>query len=121
MALPAGKQQQVSVVLVAVALLVLMAAPSVINAGVTCGQVLSYLTPCISYAMGRGSEPPAACCSGVSNLNAAANNTADRQATCKCLKQITQQVRRRHPIPNRTLYRLRQVITIYALSVIKSQ
>ena len=91
MALPAvvGKQQQVSVVLVAVVLLVLMAAPSVINAGVTCGQVLSYLTPCISYAMGRGSEPPAACCSGVSNLNAAANNTADRQATCKCLKQIT--------------------------------
>jgi len=78
---------------VAVALLVLMAVPSVINAGVTCGQVLSYLTPCISYAMGRGSEPPAACCSGVSNLNAAANNTADRQVTCKCLKQITQQVR----------------------------
>ena len=105
----------------ALLLLLLMAAPSVTNAGVTCGQVLSYLTPCISYAMGRGSEPPAACCSGVSNLNAAANNTADRQATCKCLKQITQQVRRRHPIPNRTLYRLRQVITIYALSVIKSQ
>ena len=65
----------------ALLLLLLMAAPSVTNAGVTCGQVLNYLTPCISYAMGRGSEPPAACCSGVSNLNAAANNTADRQIT----------------------------------------
>jgi hypothetical protein len=91
MARRAGKQQQqLAVVVVAVALLLLlMAAPSVINARVTCGQVLSCVTPCISYAMGRGSEPPPACCSGVSNLNAAANNTADRQATCKCLKQIT--------------------------------
>ncbi|RCV36223.1 hypothetical protein SEVIR_7G312100v4 [Setaria viridis] len=79
-------QQQLAVVLLMLALF--LAAPSVISA-VTCGQVAGYLNPCISYAMGHGSAPPEACCSGVRNLNAAARSTADRQAACKCLKQIT--------------------------------
>ncbi|CAN6325613.1 unnamed protein product [Urochloa humidicola] len=77
-----GSQQQLAVVLV-VALTMVVAA-----AAVTCGQVAGYLSPCVSYAMGRGSSPPEACCSGVRSLNSAARTTPDRQAACKCLKQI---------------------------------
>jgi hypothetical protein len=72
-----------------------------------------------------------ACCSGVRNLNARGGgpqHRRDRQAACKCLKQITagsmpalkpdivagvhpRQVRRRHPLlPHQPLHRLRQVI-----------
>ncbi|XBI24360.1 hypothetical protein VPH35_049474 [Triticum aestivum] len=35
------------------------------DAAISCGQVTSALSPCISYARGNGANPPAACCSGV--------------------------------------------------------
>nr|ABB90547.1 putative lipid transfer protein [Triticum aestivum] len=38
------------------------------DAAISCGQVSSALSPCISYARGSGSSPPAACCSGVRSL-----------------------------------------------------
>ncbi|CAN6362066.1 unnamed protein product [Urochloa humidicola] len=80
-----GKQQQLAVL----ALILFLAASPVVNA-VTCGQVVDYLSPCISYAMGgRGTAPPEACCSGVRSLNTAARTTGDRQAACKCVKQVT--------------------------------
>ncbi|CAM0152224.1 unnamed protein product [Urochloa decumbens] len=87
MARPAGKQQQVALLVAAAALLLMV--PAVVSA-VTCGQVAGYLSPCMSYAMGgQGTAPPEACCSGVRSLNSAARTTGDRQAACKCLKQIT--------------------------------
>ncbi|CAN6339367.1 unnamed protein product [Urochloa humidicola] len=82
---PGSHQQQLAVLVVA--LTILMAATTAVRA-VTCGQVAGYLSPCVSYATGRGSSPPEACCSGVRSLNSVARTTPDRQAACKCLKQI---------------------------------
>ncbi|KAL0914928.1 hypothetical protein M5K25_015320 [Dendrobium thyrsiflorum] len=56
-------------------------------AAITCGQVVSAVSPCLSYLRTGGSPPPA-CCSGVKGLNSAARTTPDRQAACNCLKQI---------------------------------
>ncbi|KAF8706983.1 hypothetical protein HU200_030509 [Digitaria exilis] len=90
MARPAGQAHQQVTVLMVVALCFLMTTTTVVNGGVSCGQVVGWVSPCISYAMGQqGTSPPPACCSGVKSLNDAAHNTADRQATCKCLKQAT--------------------------------
>ena len=55
---------------------------------ITCGQVSSNLAPCINYVKSGGVVPPG-CCSGIRNLNSAAKTTADRQATCNCLKQLS--------------------------------
>ncbi|CAL4911946.1 unnamed protein product [Urochloa decumbens] len=87
MARPAAGHQQLAVL----ALILFLVAAPVVSAAVTCGQVAGYLSPCISYAMGgQGTAPPPeACCSGVRSLNSAARTTPDRQAACKCLKQIT--------------------------------
>ncbi|WVZ16968.1 hypothetical protein V8G54_009950 [Vigna mungo] len=54
---------------------------------ITCGQVGSYVAPCIGYLQ-KGGNPSGPCCNGVKNLNNAAKTTADRQATCKCLKVL---------------------------------
>ncbi|KAE8788661.1 lipid transfer protein [Hordeum vulgare] len=57
------------------------------DAAISCGQVSSALSPCISYARGKGAKPPAACCSGVRSLAGAARSTADKQAACRCIKR----------------------------------
>ncbi|KAF7034655.1 hypothetical protein CFC21_045640 [Triticum aestivum] len=56
------------------------------DAAISCGQVSSALSPCISYARCKGANPPAACSSGVRSLAGAARSTADKQAACKCIK-----------------------------------
>ncbi|URD96272.1 hypothetical protein MUK42_07867 [Musa troglodytarum] len=66
------------------ALLLLVTAPSVTPA-ITCGQVSSALSSCISYATGKGMLT-AACCNGVKSLNGAAKSSADRKAACSCIK-----------------------------------
>ena len=53
---------------------------------ISCGQVVSTMSPCISYLRAGGALPPA-CCTGVKNLNNAAKSTPDRQTACGCLKQ----------------------------------
>ncbi|THU72974.1 hypothetical protein C4D60_Mb04t17880 [Musa balbisiana] len=66
------------------ALLLLVTAPHVTPA-ITCGQVTSALSSCISYATGKGSLT-SACCSGVKSLNSAAKTSADRKTACTCIK-----------------------------------
>ncbi|WVZ88276.1 hypothetical protein U9M48_034813 [Paspalum notatum var. saurae] len=88
MARPAGQQQQ-QVAAAAVVALLLVAAAAPGTVAVTCGQVVGYITPCLSYAMGRAAAPGPACCAGVRSLADAARTAADRQATCNCLKQAT--------------------------------
>nr|AAQ96338.1 lipid transfer protein [Vitis aestivalis] len=68
-----------------------MAAPAAVEAAITCGQVASALSPCISYLQKGGAVPPA-CCSGIKSLNSSAKTTADRQAACKCLKNFSSTV-----------------------------
>ena len=56
------------------------------DAEIQCGQVVRYLTPCISY-VSNGGTVPAECWSGIKSLYSLAQTTADRQSVCKCLKQ----------------------------------
>ncbi|XP_043723574.1 non-specific lipid-transfer protein 1-like [Telopea speciosissima] len=56
-----------------------------VEAAVTCGQVVSKLSPCLGY-LHSGGTVPAACCNSLRALNAAARTTPDRQAACGCLK-----------------------------------
>lgn len=53
---------------------------------VTCGQVVSNLTPCISYVVYGGATVPAQCCNGIKNLFGMAQTKPDRQAVCNCVK-----------------------------------
>ncbi|KAL7616725.1 non-specific lipid-transfer protein [Lactuca sativa] len=55
---------------------------------ITCGQVVSSLTPCIGYLTNGGAVPPA-CCSGVKAVNSAAKTTPDRQTACGCIKSAS--------------------------------
>uniref|UniRef100_A0A804UL66 Non-specific lipid-transfer protein n=2 Tax=Zea mays TaxID=4577 RepID=A0A804UL66_MAIZE len=73
----------------AAALLLLAAGAGTASAAVSCGEVTSSVAPCLGYAMGSAASPSAACCSGVRSLNSRASSTADRQATCNCLKSMT--------------------------------
>lgn len=61
------------------------------EAAVTCGQVTSFLIPCITYLQG-GPGPSASCCGGVRSLNAAAQSTPDRKAACNCLKSAASSI-----------------------------
>lgn len=63
----------------------ILRAPKTEQATITCGQVVRYLTPCISYVENGGAVPDA-CCNGIRTLNGQAQTTADRQGVCKCVK-----------------------------------
>ena len=66
-------------------LLCMVVGAPIAQAAITCGQVTSSLGPCINYVK-TGRDLPAACCSGIKSLKAAAKTTADTQAACKCIK-----------------------------------
>lgn len=53
---------------------------------ITCGQVTSFLAPCIPY-LSNGGTPSTACCSGVKSLVGAATTTSDKRAACACVKE----------------------------------
>ncbi|CAN6194926.1 unnamed protein product [Urochloa humidicola] len=55
-------------------------------AGVSCSGVLNDLSLCLDFLQGDADEPSGRCCQGVKKIFAAADTTAERQATCKCLK-----------------------------------
>nr|AAF71695.1 phospholipid transfer protein [Phalaenopsis japonica] len=63
---------------------------------ITCGQVVSTLTPCISYIRGD-STLPQTCCSGVKKLNALASTSPDRQGACSCLKNLASHIPNLNP------------------------
>ncbi|TKY63629.1 Non-specific lipid-transfer protein 3 [Spatholobus suberectus] len=56
------------------------------QAEVTCNQVVSNLTPCISYVVYGGAKVPSQCCNGIRNLYNLAPTKPDRQAACNCIK-----------------------------------
>nr|AAT68265.1 lipid transfer protein precursor [Nicotiana glauca] len=55
------------------------------DAAISCGQVVTSLTPCINYVR-QGGDIPTACCSGIKTLNSQATSTPDRQTACNCIK-----------------------------------
>ncbi|KAL0338077.1 UNVERIFIED_CONTAM: Non-specific lipid-transfer protein [Sesamum angustifolium] len=57
------------------------------EAAISCGFVLTNLSPCFNYIKSGGALPPA-CCSGAKSLNNAASTTPDLQAVCSCIKNF---------------------------------
>ncbi len=70
-------------VVMCMAMVMIMGSP--IAEAITCGQVVSNLTPCLGY-LRSGGPVPGGCCNGVKSLLAMARTTADRQDACNCLK-----------------------------------
>uniref|UniRef100_A0A6N2K7N7 Non-specific lipid-transfer protein n=1 Tax=Salix viminalis TaxID=40686 RepID=A0A6N2K7N7_SALVM len=68
---------------------VVMAA-STAEAAISCNQVVSALTPCISYVVSNGALTQQ-CCQAIRGLNSAAKTTPDRQGVCTCLKNTASQ------------------------------
>ncbi|XP_020592043.1 non-specific lipid-transfer protein 1-like [Phalaenopsis equestris] len=66
------------------------------SGAMTCGQVVSSLTSCISYIRGMG-QLTGGCCSGVKKLNAMASTTPDRQTACACLKNLASRIPNMNP------------------------
>ncbi|XP_047975192.1 non-specific lipid-transfer protein 1-like [Salvia hispanica] len=75
------------VCLVVIAVVAVAATAPHAEAAISCGQVMSSVSPCLPYLRGSG-VVAAPCCDGVRNLNKAAATTADRQAVCGCVKSL---------------------------------
>uniref|UniRef100_A0A6N2K9M2 Non-specific lipid-transfer protein n=1 Tax=Salix viminalis TaxID=40686 RepID=A0A6N2K9M2_SALVM len=65
-------------------------AASTAKAAISCNQVVSALTPCISYVVSNGALTQQ-CCQAIKGLNSAAQTTPDRQGVCTCLKNTASQ------------------------------
>ncbi|KAL2499958.1 Non-specific lipid-transfer protein 11 [Abeliophyllum distichum] len=71
------------ILLVAVAMIQLfMAKP---GDAISCGQVESQISQCVTY-LSQGGTPSQPCCNGVRSLSQSLQTTQDRQAACNCLK-----------------------------------
>ncbi|KAI3834008.1 hypothetical protein MKX03_003389 [Papaver bracteatum] len=66
-------------------------APFAAEGAISCGTVVSKLSPCIGYLTGSGSLL-ANCCTGVKSLYQSAQTTSDRQTVCGCLKNAAKSV-----------------------------
>ena len=55
-----------------------------VDASITCAEVTTLLTPCISYAIFGGTVPQA-CCEGVKAVHAGSTTVEDHRATCSCI------------------------------------
>ncbi|KAG2404542.1 Non-specific lipid-transfer protein [Vigna angularis] len=54
--------------------------------GITCNEVTTYMSPCLSY-LTNGGEVSDACCGGVRTILGAAGTTSEKQTVCNCLKE----------------------------------
>ncbi|GKV02298.1 hypothetical protein SLEP1_g14752 [Rubroshorea leprosula] len=57
----------------------------------TCSEISSQLSPCLSYLRNGGSVS-SKCCSGVENLNNKSNTTPLRQQPCNCFRTLASEV-----------------------------
>ncbi|KAB2607227.1 non-specific lipid-transfer protein 1-like [Pyrus ussuriensis x Pyrus communis] len=69
-----------------VLLSMLVTAPYTVNATVTCGQVVTLLTPCIPFGVFGGDVPPD-CCAGIKGLHDIQNTAEDRRTACSCIQK----------------------------------
>ena len=83
-----ARASSAQIVLVAMVAAMLLSAPYTANAAISCGQVNSALSSCVTYARGTAGAPSAGCCNGVKSLARAATTTANRRAACGCLKSL---------------------------------
>lgn len=59
------------------------------EATLSCTEVIKDLRPCVTYLSSGSGQPPAACCSGVKALVAAAVTSEDKKAACTCIKNTS--------------------------------
>lgn len=85
------KYSSVAVACTAAFMLLLLLSPAS-EATIECSDVLKDLRPCVNYLVNGSGMPPAACCSGASNLASSASTSADRKAACDCLKTAAQKL-----------------------------
>ncbi|KAI3985228.1 hypothetical protein MKX01_007354 [Papaver californicum] len=62
-------------------------APYASEGALSCGTVVSKMTPCLIYL--QGGAIGSGCCPGVKSLLALAQVTPDRKAACNCLKSAS--------------------------------
>ncbi|MED6146064.1 hypothetical protein PIB30_031080 [Stylosanthes scabra] len=56
-----------------------------VAAAMSCDEIKSDLTPCLSFVLFGGFMVPQACCDGARTVYGAAQTTPDRQALCSCI------------------------------------
>ncbi|XP_057771298.1 non-specific lipid-transfer protein 1-like [Salvia miltiorrhiza] len=81
----AGIMKPLSAIFLVAAVLIAAVSPRS-EAAITCGTVVSRLTPCLPYVTGKG--PIGKCCDGIKALHESATTTEDRQSVCGCLKSM---------------------------------
>ncbi|XXG42768.1 hypothetical protein AAC387_Pa01g2961 [Persea americana] len=57
------------------------------EAAMSCGQIVTALTPCIPYSRDGGTVPHA-CCAGFQGVIAESKANPDLQAACRCMKNF---------------------------------
>ncbi|XP_022735474.1 non-specific lipid-transfer protein A-like [Durio zibethinus] len=62
------------------------------QAAVSCDQVNECLASCILYLTSRAGNLTVKCCGGVGKLQKIAETTANKQATCNCVKQAVARI-----------------------------
>lgn len=66
-------------------ILILLLAPTS-QAVISCKEVIKDLKPCVNYLVSGSGKPPVACCDGAKALASSASTSADKKATCECIK-----------------------------------
>ncbi|KAI9177259.1 hypothetical protein LWI28_012948 [Acer negundo] len=84
----------VTVVVAATAILMVESSEAI-----TCSQVMSSISPCLSYVTGSEGSPSTSCCDNVRNLKDSNPLRADKQAVCQCIKDQVSERFQNNPGP----------------------
>ncbi|KAL5860864.1 hypothetical protein ACOSQ4_002160 [Xanthoceras sorbifolium] len=86
-------------VVVAAAATLFMAEPS---EAISCGEVNSLLSPCLSFVTrSSGGSPSGSCCANVGDLKARAPFPNDKRVVCQCIKDQARRFQNPSSIMNR--------------------
>ncbi|XP_027337281.1 non-specific lipid-transfer protein 1-like [Abrus precatorius] len=77
----------------AIMCMMVMGAPLLTHADITCLKVENTVIPCSEYVTGNGGVVPQPCCTAVRTLNDEAKTTLDRQDICWCIRNVAQNLR----------------------------
>ncbi|KDP25299.1 hypothetical protein JCGZ_20455 [Jatropha curcas] len=69
-----------------VTILLVIAGSTSIDPLPPCNEIISLLSPCVSYLIKTDPKPSKPCCDGVNSLAHYSNNKDDRKRICQCLE-----------------------------------
>nr|XP_012567533.1 non-specific lipid-transfer protein 1-like [Cicer arietinum] len=69
-------------------LLVILVFVSSCEAYLTCGNVITYLGPCLNYIAGNEKTLPGSCCEAAKGVLSAVTSKLDKMVACECVKRI---------------------------------